>query len=98
MRIPNALDAVESGQLGSAFSHLQGQTMTRKSADGKSDAVRPLEMHRGSVIVSDDFNAPLPPDLLALFVGESETPKAKSSKKPAASKRRRISPRKSRGK
>jgi hypothetical protein len=72
--------------------------MARKSTRGKSRAVRPLGMHRGFVIVSDDFNAPLPPELLAQFLGEPIVPNATPTKKPAAAKRQRINSRKSRGK
>jgi prevent-host-death family protein len=37
-------------------------------------SVRPLGMDRGKVWVADDFDAPLPDDLLALFYG-GEVPK-----------------------
>ena len=70
--------------------------MPRKVMLGKSQSTRPLGMDRGSVIVSDDFDAPLPPDVLAQFLGELETPQANAPKKPAVSKRRRVRLRKSR--
>jgi hypothetical protein len=53
-------------------------------------------MDQATVIARDDFSAALPADLLALFLGESATLKAKSPKKPARSQRRKISSRKSR--
>ena len=34
--------------------------------------VRPLGIARGQIWVADDFDAPLPEDLLAAFEGESE--------------------------
>jgi hypothetical protein len=36
---------------------------------GNPDAVRTLGMYRGSVLVADDFNAPLLPELRAFFLG-----------------------------
>jgi hypothetical protein len=68
--------------------------ITREFTREKSHPVRPLGMDRGSVIVSDDFDAPLPPEIMAHFLEGSETPQAKSSKKPTVSKRQRVSSRK----
>jgi hypothetical protein len=48
--------------------------MIRKAKPGKSHAARPLGVDRGTVIVAHDFNAPLPPELLALFLGETTEP------------------------
>jgi hypothetical protein len=53
-------------------------------------------MYRGEVIVADDFNAPMPPQLLALFRGEPIPPATNSVDNPPASKRRRTRWRKSR--
>jgi hypothetical protein len=64
--------------------------MTRKVKYRKSDAVRPLGMHRGSVKVSDDFDSPLPAEIIAHFLEGLETPKAKPPEKPTESKRRRT--------
>jgi hypothetical protein len=76
---------------------ITNKLMIGKAKHGKSRNVRPLGMHRGSVVGPDDFNAPLPPEPLALFLGESTEQENTPPKKSAASKLRRISVRKSRG-
>jgi hypothetical protein len=68
--------------------------ITRKLTREKSHPVRPLGMDRGSLIVSVDFDAPLPPEIMAHFLEGFATPQAKSSKKPTVSKRQRGSSRK----
>jgi len=47
---------------------------------------RPLGMDKGSVVVPDDFNDPLPPELLAQFLGVEV---AELPQSPARKKRRR---------
>jgi hypothetical protein len=78
------------------LANLKQKLMTRKSTSEKSQTIRPLGMYRGEVIVSDDFNAPLPPELLALVLGEPIPPDANSPEKPTVVKRRRVRSRKSR--
>jgi prevent-host-death family protein len=50
--------------------------------------VRPLGMYRGSVVVPDDFNDPLPPELLAQFLGTNEPTQDYSGKKRRQRKRK----------
>lgn len=47
------------------------------------DSPRPLGMDRESIYIADDFDAPLPADLLARFHGGStkKRPRAKSAKR-----------------
>lgn len=42
---------------------------------------RKLGMYRGKIRMADDFDAPLPPDILAGFHGEEPSMKAKKKKK-----------------
>jgi prevent-host-death family protein len=49
---------------------------------------RPLGFARGQVWVADDFDAPLPPDLLAAFYG-GELPKREPKKNKSKARRRR---------
>ena len=49
---------------------------------------RPLGMYRGVIKIADDFDAPLPDELLALFMGE-ERQRARRSAKPASVRRQR---------
>ena len=49
---------------------------------------RPLGFARGEVWVADDFDAPLPPDLLAAFYG-GEIPKLESKKRKRRARRRK---------
>jgi antitoxin (DNA-binding transcriptional repressor) of toxin-antitoxin stability system len=53
---------------------------------------RPLGLDRGKIWIADDFDAPLPPDILAGFLGEeppAETAKAKSGSKAKAKRRKK---------
>lgn len=52
--------------------------MVRAEATG---ARRPLGMDKDSIVIADDFDAPLPDDLMAQFFGGAEKPKGKSAKK-----------------
>jgi len=57
----------------------------------ESPARRPLGMLRGQIWIADDFDAPLPDDLQALFEGGPETVKirpGRSQQRPAAKRRR----------
>jgi len=59
-----------------------GVPVARLVAVEPAKNVRPLNMDRGRVWVADDFDAPLPPDLLAAFEGEtSDRPTAKRRRK-----------------
>ena len=60
-----------------------GVPVARLVAVEHAKNVRPLNMDRGRVWVADDFDAPLPPDLLAAFEGETD------SEPPAKPRRRR---------
>jgi prevent-host-death family protein len=42
---------------------------------------RPLGMDRDSIYIADDFDAPLPGDLLARFLGRKSAPKRQRKKK-----------------
>ena len=46
-----------------------GKPLARLVAIREEKSVRPLGFARGEVWVADDFNAPLPDDLLAAFYG-----------------------------
>ena len=55
-----------------------GKPVARLISVTASPAVRPLGMDKGRFRVPEDFNAPLPPDLLAAFEGQnSRAPKSK---------------------
>jgi hypothetical protein len=41
-----------------------------KSADVESKAPRPLGLLRGQILMADDFDAPLPPEIQKYFEGE----------------------------
>jgi prevent-host-death family protein len=59
-----------------------GVPVARLVAVEHTKNVRPLNMDRGRVWVADDFDAPLPPDLLAAFQGELDPePPAKPRRK-----------------
>ena len=59
-----------------------GVPVARLVAVEHTKNVRPLNMDRGRVWVADDFDAPLPPDLLAAFQGETDRePPAKPRRK-----------------
>jgi prevent-host-death family protein len=47
----------------------------------KKNKIRPLGMDRGRIWIADDFDAPLPDDLLKAFYG-GEIPKLDSAKPP----------------
>jgi prevent-host-death family protein len=57
-----------------------GVPVARLVAVKSQKHVRPLGMDRGRIWIADDFDAPLPDDLLALFHGE-EVPKPKRRKR-----------------
>ncbi len=42
---------------------------------------RPLGFLKGEIWIADDFDAPLPPDILAGFLGEDEPPAKQIAKK-----------------
>jgi prevent-host-death family protein len=47
-----------------------GVPVARLVAVEKKKSVRPLGIARGEIWIADDFDAPLPDDLLAAFYGE----------------------------
>ena len=53
---------------------------------GKKQGKRPLGFLKGEIWMSDDFDAPLPPDILAGFLGEEEPEKQPVKKAPAPRK------------
>jgi prevent-host-death family protein len=66
-----------------------GVPIARLVAVEPSQAIRPLGMDRGQIWIADDFDAPLPDDLLKLFYGGELPPlepapvrPRKSAKKP----------------
>ena len=66
-----------------------GQPIARLVRIQPQRATRPLGMDKGSVVVPDDFNDPLPPDLLAQFLGDKrELPKPPAKKKRSRRKRK----------
>jgi prevent-host-death family protein len=65
-----------------------GQPVARLVRIQSRQATRPLGMDRGSVVVPDDFNDPLPPDLLAQFLGEEKDSKTSVRKKRSRRKRK----------
>ena len=64
-----------------------GVPVARLVAVHAKHAVRPLGMDRDTLVIADDFDAPLPGDVMAAFLGES-VPAAK----PASSAKRRKLP------
>jgi prevent-host-death family protein len=50
---------------------------------------RPLGLYRGQIWMADDFNAPLPDDLLAAFYGE-DMPERKPVKRVPGKKRKKA--------
>lgn len=56
-----------------------GRPVVRLVAIRTADRV--LGADRGRFVVPDDFDAPLPDDVLAAFLGESPAPKAKRKRK-----------------
>jgi prevent-host-death family protein len=65
-----------------------GEPVARLVRIQPRQATRPLGMDRGSVVVPDDFNDPLPPDLLAQFLGEEKDSKTSVRKKRSRRKRK----------
>jgi len=59
-----------------------GVPLARLVPAQRGDSARPLGMDRDCIYIADDFDAPLPADLLALFHGGA-TPKRPRAKKPA---------------
>jgi prevent-host-death family protein len=58
-----------------------GKPIARLVAVEQTGTVRPLGMDRGKVWVADDFDAPLPDDLLSEFYGGTiPTPKRRKRK------------------
>lgn len=53
------------------------------------NAKRKLGLYRGEIWVADDFDAPLPDDILAGFLGEDVEPKKKSPR-PATRRQRKA--------
>jgi prevent-host-death family protein len=51
-------------------------------------AKRELGLYSGEIWIADDFDAPLPDDVLAGFLGEEEPAPAKTKKPPAAETKR----------
>ncbi len=65
-----------------------GQPVARLVRIQAQRTTRPLGMYRDSVVVPDDFNDPLPPELLAQFLGTEEAPKRPEKKKRKRRKRK----------
>ena len=65
-----------------------GEPIARLVRIQPEKATRPLGMYKDSVVVPDDFNDPLPPELLAQFLGTAETPEKPSGKKRGQRKRK----------
>jgi prevent-host-death family protein len=56
-----------------------------------ANAVRPLGAMEGQIYIADDFDAPLPDDLLALFYGEHPKRKVPARAKLEKRARKRVS-------
>ncbi len=67
-----------------------GEPIARLVRIQPEKATRPLGMYKDSVVVPDDFNDPLPPELLAQFLGVDveEIPKTSTGKKARRRKRK----------
>jgi prevent-host-death family protein len=67
-----------------------GEPIARLVRIQPEKTTRPLGMYKGSVVVPDDFNDPLPPELLAQFLGVEveELPKSSVRKKRRRRKRK----------
>ncbi len=65
-----------------------GQPVARLVRIQPQQTTRPLGMYKDSVVVPDDFNDPLPPELLAQFLGTEEAPKRPGGKKRPRRKRK----------
>jgi len=58
-----------------------GEPIARLVRIQPEHTTRPLGMYAGSVVVPDDFNDPLPPELLAQFLGVEEARNSSARKK-----------------
>jgi prevent-host-death family protein len=66
-----------------------GVPMARLVPVPATQGKRPLGLFKGEIWISDDFDAPLPPDILARFLGE-EQPGRKAAKPVATKKRKKA--------
>jgi prevent-host-death family protein len=69
-----------------------GVPVARLVAVERPPSPRPMGMDRGRFTVPQDFNDPLPDDLLALFYGEEPKPDARAKKKRRPSRRKSRTP------
>ncbi len=60
-----------------------GVPVAKLVAVPSANRLRPLGALEGQIYIADDFDAPLPDDLLALFYGEERTGEERTGKKPA---------------
>jgi prevent-host-death family protein len=65
-----------------------GEPVARLVRIQPEQTTRPLGMYEGTVVVPDDFNDPLPPELLAQFLGVEELSKSLARKKRKRRKRK----------
>src|SRR5580698_5275675 len=65
-----------------------GEPIARLVRIQPQQTTRPLGMYEGSVVVPDDFNDPLPPELLAQFLGVETPPKSSARMKRTRRKRK----------
>jgi prevent-host-death family protein len=65
-----------------------GEPIARLVRIQPKQTTRPLGMYKDSIVVPDDFNDPLPPELLAQFLGEEEDSKSSARKKRRPRKRK----------
>jgi prevent-host-death family protein len=70
-----------------------GTPVAKLVAVAPASAVRPLGAMEGQIYIAEDFDAPLPDDILARFYGEKPKPKRKrrAGAKSGESTRRRMS-------
>ncbi|MGA9641401.1 MAG: type II toxin-antitoxin system Phd/YefM family antitoxin [Terriglobales bacterium] len=69
-----------------------GVPVAKLVAVPRANRLRPLGAMEGQIYIADDFDAPLPDDLLALFYGEElrhKKPARVKSEKPAKKRARR---------
>ena len=67
-----------------------GVPIAKLIAVAPSAAARPLGAMQGQIYIADDFDAPLPPDLLALFYGEEPARKKPARAKPGKASRKQV--------
>jgi prevent-host-death family protein len=67
-----------------------GVPVAKLVAVPRSTSLRPLGAMEGQIYIADDFDAPLPDDLLASFYGEEQKRKKPVRVKPAGNGRRRA--------